>query len=574
MNIKEIFERYKNKSLRYEFGELNLTDFGDISENILEEKYFVSSLSVKEILFQFENPNNTNYRYERDTYLYHLRDVFLKYNAWKEFELEDGFSKEDFEYENLRKCSKVEKTQRLLFCLRNYKKIIEKEKLNMLSYSASTLENKEDLDFDIESKKQGVQARYEIYKYLTENESKDQIPEIYQRFIEISSDPRILLEMLKYKNFDKFVQKKNKYYQDVYAKIKEEIPQSDLNKLLDFFKKVKKDFKFSFDSIICDFQTFSNYSNEIETIDYLENIYEAILEEEKQEEVKRQEELEKQKKEKEDAELRKKEEKTKRKNESQKREETKTKKKLDFDEGNIDEYLDFYKENPIPDTEKENVRILFLHWIFHNGERFESVLSAEKRKFLFDKIKKITEASGRKVSIFLCSDENEENSRKLYDSFNDNLRQFGVNNVILEGVTGEHGRFLIDSQGKKFRMYEMPEETKTRIEKAHKDAWEEIEEYREKDNQSFLLYTLPCSEKNGERIEDYVRAFRGCFRIHSKNLRYYSVGTNQMLVLTKNQFQDTVKNKLIRYCSEKYKFTEKDIINDLETKNEREVGDE
>lgn len=568
MNIKEIFERYKSKLLKCELEEIKSSDFGDIGNNILEEKYYLNSLSMKDFFLESESRKGRDLKKAKSYFLYDLRDVFEFKNAWNKIKIEGDFKEEDFKIENIRKSSEAEKTEKLLFLLKNYKHIIEDEKINMLSYSAMCLENNNEEKSDLENKKQGVQARYEIYKYLTGDESKDEIPKIYKTFIEnMGYSPMFLLEMLENKNFDKFLNKQNDYYKKMINDLRKKMPKEDIDKLLNFFRDISRKFKFSFKSIISDFETYSNYSLEMEKIDELEKSYMNILEEERKEEKeaeKRKIELAEENRKKEEAQ----------KNNQDKKTEIKKKKRIDFEAGNIDEYLEFLKENPISENEKENVKILFIHWIFHKGEKFEDVLDKEKREILFDKIKKITETSDKKVSIFLCTDEKEENLRELLNSFDKNLKEHDIENVILEGASGEHGRFMIDSQGRRFEMYHMPKETFDGIRKVHDDVFENMDEYLDNKNQSFLEYNMPCSKKNGERLEDYLMAFRRCFFLERKNIRYYPSGKNRMLVLTRHQFQDNVKNRILSYYKEKYKFTDKDVINNLGNKDEKEVGDE
>lgn len=572
MHIKEILRKYKNRILKCELGELKTDDFGDISRNILDDQNFLSSLLLKEYFIIVNNPKRElDLKEAKNYFLYELNDTFLKKDAWNRIKLDGDFKKEDFDFGNLRKCSESEKTKRLLFLLRNYKHIIEDEKNNMLSYSAMVLENnkKNPDDTDIEARKQAVQARYEIYKYLTGNETEDEIPRIYKIFIEnMGNNHESLLDILKNKDFDKFISKKNKYYREMFDELNEKISKEDIAKLIDFFKDIKRKFKFSFESIITDLATYSNYLEEMNTIERLEKSYTDILKNEiKEEEEKAKQELRKKYVETLDTEAAKKQE-------EKAKPQIKKPNPLDYDEGNSEEYLEFFKENPIPDSDKENVRILFIHWIFHEGKSFESVLNKEKRDILFDRIKKITQASDKKVSIFICSDDKEDNLRGILDSFNNYLKEYNIDNVILEGASGEHGRFMIDSQGRRFKMYEMPKETSERIIKAHNRILENFDEYLDRENESYIQYTLPCSKKNGERITDYVITFRRNFFLERKNIKYYPVGENKMLVLTKNQFQESVRDKILRYYKEKYQFTDQDIINDLRKKDEKVVGDE
>lgn len=567
MNIKEIYEKYKSKTLDCKLKEIENVDSEEFRGNLLEEENFMLTLDFKSYSLEMGKQSEIDFKKNKFYYTHELESVFYSKNAWNKFELEGGFKKEDFETKKLNGCSESEKTERLLFLLRNYNKIIEDEKNRMLSFSAMHLEGDSE-ESTVENKKQGIQARYEIYKYLTENESKDEIPKIYKEFMENTGNGSIyLLDMLENKKFDKFLNKQNEFYREKIAELRDSMSQEDIDKLISFFKETSKKFGFSYKSMITDIVTYMNYSEELKRAKELEEIYGDILQEEikEEQEKKKQKELE---------EAKKKEEKEKQKEEQNKKVEAKRKNKIDFDDGNIDEYLEYLKNNSISDEEKENIRILFIHWVFHRGKSLESILNKEKRDILFDRIKQISQKADKKLSIFICSDEEEENLRKIMKSFNDKLKDYEIENVVIEGATGEHGRFMIDSNGKRFEMYNMPKDTFDKIRKVHNDLWENMDEYLDSENQSFMQYNLPCSNKNGERLSDYLIAFRRYFFGARKDIRYYQTGKNGMLVLTKQQFQETVIDKVLKYYKEKYNFSDKDIINNLVKENEKEIGDE
>ncbi len=563
MNVKDIFEKFKAKSLNNELKDIKKVNSDEYRTNILDEFNFISSLSCKDFFLEMSKEGK-NLRKNKSYYISELEHLFSSRDIWNKIELEGDFTKDDFKYEDLKKISESEKTKRLIFLLNNYKKVLQDEKNKMLSYSAIYLdEDTENLTTD--SKLQSIQARYELYKYL--KESQDDIPKIYKTYMkETAYGTTYLLDMLENKNFDKFLNKQNNFYKNSINKLKENISEEEILKLKQFFKDIKKKFGFTYKSVFKDFETYINYEEENSKIEELENFYVKLLEVEKEEVKKKQEELEK---------IKKQDEKTR--IEQEKKQETvakKVKSRIDFDEGNIDEQMLEFKEKSISKENKENIKILIIHWIDHSGEGLKEVLDKNKRDFLFDKIKRIANMSNKRLAIALCTDDSEESLRRLINSFEKEIKEYDIENANIECATGEHGRFFIDSQRKRYEMYNMPQSTRQWIKKMHTNVWENSNEYLDEDNQSFIQYNLPCSNKNGERLTDYLTAFRLNFARREKNIRYYPIGKKGMLVLAKQQFQENVIEKVLNYCKEKYNFTDKDVNINLQEKDEKNVGDD
>lgn len=578
MSIKELLEKVNKGNLNYDYLE---NDFvADIFLDNINMPFSIGVLSKAKCEYVMAYSDKDDDTHDKEIYLEDLRELFLNKN------LKGLIPEEKKEEWLLKKTSKMpesEKTEILLNLIKAYEKYIELKMINSLIYSAKTpnLKEKSTDNKLTDKEKQDVKIKIELYESLIEDK------ELYLKFSDFidytMGDKRLIIDLLKSRNLETFEKKKiNKIDAKNYDTLRENMNEDDINEVLTFFRTIKKKFGFQYENILNDMLVQEEYEIEKNLIEEIEAKYSKKIQVEKNEEREKKakaileeynNKVRNPKSNKKVEEKTEKEETTESKTVVEIKEKggsPKSKRKvnryktLDLKKGKKDKHKKLIEEEEKKIGPKEHVSVLFLNWYFYKGRSFDEVITGEKKDTLFRGIKKLKEKSSERLSIFFFSDEKEDVCLKLLQEFEENLKKYNIKNVILDGITGEHGKFMIDRDKNIVPMYEMPKETFDKIKTLNASMYLEVNQYLDNKNKSYLHYFLPCTDEKGNQIKDYLIMFnRGSFEGRRRNLEYLPVGdsSNEMIVLTKEQTPTEVKKKIEEYYKSKYYFNENDVIN-------------
>lgn len=586
MDIKELSKKYKNGELNIEFNNLDLSKVEKIEfvpdvfmrtnhylDNVRCLSAFSSNLDIDDVSVM------------KSSYLDALIRAFDEKKIWDIIEIQGEFSKKDFE--RVFRLPKSQQTERLIFLLKNYQKYLPLEKINYLIGSIRNPGLKEPIkqinEPITEEEKQSIQLRLEIYKEFSATRLEDGIAEKYEKILEyINYDKDLLVYLLENKNYEESIRKtKDKKRIKNYNKLTEKMSKNDIDEVLNYIRKIKSKFKIPYENFINDIEALSEYDSETERISILIDEYTVLLgKEQKEENRKKLEDIRAKyiqdvrsgggKKE---SQNHKKEEKIDNSGNGDKTQKAdnlfsrnlrniRRAKSFNVGDGDRKGEKQAYEEEKGKVGPKEHVKVAFITWFFHKGKSLKESLSPERIKKFFEGLKKLSEKEKSKISLFVFSDESSDNCLSFIQEMEAYLQEYDVPNVIIEGMTGEHGRFMLDRGRKLIPMYELTEENYKTIREYTEDMCPGFDKYIDESQKSFLQYRIPAPKKGEPTIQDYQIIFMRSKLSRVKDLFYLPITDSQtdMIVITREQSPKRVKEKIIEYYRNKYFFDDGDII--------------
>lgn len=595
MEFEEIIEKFKNKKLEISFDKdvkflmeetnhyipINNNISGNLSYflsylNGFKELYIEQAISEKIDLSDKKNEQYiTN---EKKEIIIMIKRILKSNKTLDILNSESEYKREDFDiYKNyfIETEDNIEDTKKLIYLVKIYREYVGHVNQNNRIYSQKSNSLDKRLKSDgvslTDEENQKTQAIYDIFEYLNKvsvDEGKDNYK--FDNFI-LSENEELLKLMIKEgTSLDEFFEKNSKMSKKLkykYDDLMSVIGSEYVEYVIPILMRTQKALEISEEKLIYDFQNEAFLKTETEACDELVAKLEKLLiieedyEKKKKEEDKLKKEQQLLKEKLEEAEIKRKEEEMNKalKLEKEKKErEAEKRKPIQKEEGKSKEFSNKIEELRNSIGPKEKVIPIFLQWYDKNNKDFSSKKLESFRKTFFKTIKDIEEKTKTRVSLFIFSDGNIEESKKILRQVKEEASKNELNRLV-EGITAQRGSYAIDENGDITKMCIMSSQIYDKIVDISKNMFGENTDKYIKLNQDITSYVSFKYEDGDDNSLSYSkflakRAEKSVKRTYGNHEIYYRpyIGKKNEGIDVLLYEQENTQNKITEYYQNKY----------------------